>query len=108
MGKKSSVQWNLHETCIRCFGKCQPLSDRYTVVLNFSKYLERFRSAVHYDQYRALGLPIGSGEVESAHRYISQKRLKIPGATWHPDTNGTKKSSKLCRISATVFNAIEQ
>ncbi len=26
-----------------------------------------------------------SGEVESAHRYIPQKRLKIPGATWHPD-----------------------
>ena len=56
------------------------------VVLNFSKYLDRFRSSVHYDQYRALGLPIGSGEVESAHRYIPQKRLKIPGATWHPDT----------------------
>ncbi|PSB09570.1 hypothetical protein C7B62_12795 [Pleurocapsa sp. CCALA 161] len=32
------------------------------------------------------GLPIGSGEVESAHRYIPQKRLKIPGATWHPNT----------------------
>jgi hypothetical protein len=39
-----------------------------------------------YDYFRAMGLPIGSGEVESAHRYIPQKRLKIPGATWHPDT----------------------
>jgi hypothetical protein len=28
------------------------------------------------------GLPIGSGEVESAHRHILQKRLKIPGAWW--------------------------
>lgn len=27
-------------------------------------------------------LPIGSGEVESAHRHILQKRLKIPGAWW--------------------------
>lgn len=55
-------------------------------VLNLSKYLFRFRSAVHYDKYRSMGLPIGSGEIESAHRYIPQKRLKIPGATWHPDT----------------------
>jgi hypothetical protein len=27
-------------------------------------------------------LPIGSGEVESAHRHLLQKRLKIPGAWW--------------------------
>ena len=55
-------------------------------VLNLAKYLERFRDSLHYDKYRSLGLPIGSGEIESAHRYIPQKRLKLPGATWHPDT----------------------
>ncbi|MAF09294.1 hypothetical protein CMK11_02490 [Candidatus Poribacteria bacterium] len=49
-------------------------------------YLHRFRDCVHYDAYRERGLPIGSGEVESAHRSIPQKRLKIPGACWHPDT----------------------
>src|SRR5580693_5099002 len=27
-------------------------------------------------------LPIGSGEIESAHRYIAQLRLKRPGAWW--------------------------
>jgi hypothetical protein len=53
---------------------------------NLADYLERFQEAVYYDKFRHLGLPIGSGEVESAHRYIPQKRLKIPGATWHPDT----------------------
>jgi hypothetical protein len=31
------------------------------------------------------GLPIGSGEVESAHRYVIQKRLKLPGAWWKHD-----------------------
>lgn len=55
-------------------------------VHNFTKYLERFRDALYYEKYRSLGLPIGSGEIESAHRYIPQKRLKLPGATWHPDT----------------------
>ena len=33
-----------------------------------------------------VGLPIGSGEIESSHRYIPQKRDQIPGATWHPKT----------------------
>jgi hypothetical protein len=28
------------------------------------------------------GLPIGSGEVESAHRYVIQSRLKLSGAWW--------------------------
>lgn len=55
-------------------------------ISNLSEYLKRFRDAVNYDYHRAMGLPIGSGEVESAHRYIPQKRLKILGATWHPDT----------------------
>ena len=32
------------------------------------------------------GLPIGSGEIESAHRYIVQQRLKRPGAWWCPDS----------------------
>ena len=55
-------------------------------IANLSKYLKRFQDAVNYDEFRTKGLPIGSGEVESAHRYIPQKRLKIPGATWHSDT----------------------
>ena len=31
------------------------------------------------------GLPIGSGEVESAHRDVIQKHLKLPGAWWTPE-----------------------
>ena len=37
---------------------------------NLFEHLQRFVDAVDYDYFRALGLPIGSGEVESAHRYI--------------------------------------
>lgn len=49
------------------------------------KYLQQFYDCINYDRFIELGLPIGSGEIESAHRYIPQQRLKIPGATWHPD-----------------------
>ncbi len=55
------------------------------------------RSAVRWPYYkvsrrccvqrlRRKGFPVGSGEIESAQRYIPQDRLKIPGACWHPDT----------------------
>jgi hypothetical protein len=53
---------------------------------NLVDYLIRFQDCIHYRKFKSLGLPIGSGEVESAHKYIPQKRLKIAGATWHPDT----------------------
>ena len=39
----------------------------------------------HQLEYKAAiekQLPISSGEVESAHRYVIQKRLKIAGAWW--------------------------
>jgi len=52
----------------------------------FIGYLSRFEDAVDYNRFKELGYPIGSGEVESAHRSIPQKRLKLPGACWHPDS----------------------
>jgi hypothetical protein len=42
--------------------------------------------AVPSGRFKDNGWLVGSGEVESAHRYIPQERLKISGACWHPDT----------------------
>lgn len=52
----------------------------------FIGYLTRFKDAVDYDHYKELGYPIGSGEVESSHRYVPQGRFKLPGACWHPSS----------------------
>jgi hypothetical protein len=49
-------------------------------------YINRFYDALDYDNFKSNGYPIGSGEIESAHKSIPQKRLKIPGASWHPDS----------------------
>lgn len=49
-------------------------------------YINRFYDALNYDEFKAKGYPVGSGEVESAHRSVPQKRLKLPGASWHPDS----------------------
>ncbi len=48
-------------------------------------YLSRFSNNVHYDKFKEKGYPVGSGEVESAHKYIPQRRLKLPGASWDPN-----------------------
>ncbi len=68
-------------------------------IANLHEYLERFSDAVHYEKFLVQGFPIGSGEVESAHRYIPQKRLKIPGATWHPDTINPMLALRIIRAN---------
>jgi hypothetical protein len=45
----------------------------------------RYLSKFDYLSAIKAHLPIGSGEVESAHRSLIQKRLKLPGAWWRID-----------------------
>jgi hypothetical protein len=49
-------------------------------------YIERFNDALNYNEFKDKGYPIGSGEIESAHKSIPQKRLKIPGASWDKES----------------------
>lgn len=55
-------------------------------VTTFLNHLWRFQDAVDYGFIRHFGIPLGSGEIESAHKYIPQRRLKISGASWRPDS----------------------
>ena len=48
----------------------------------FTRYVRNRPGQFNYKESIAAGLPIGSGEIESAHRYVVQQRLKIPGAWW--------------------------
>ena len=48
------------------------------------RYLRNRLDYLDYQGAIQQGLPIGSGEIESAHRYIIQQRLKRPGAWWSP------------------------
>jgi len=50
------------------------------------RYLTNRLHQLNYKAAIDAELPIGSGEIESAHRYIIQKRLKIQGAWWLEDT----------------------
>lgn len=46
------------------------------------RYLTQRRDQLDYAGAKAAGLPIGSGEAESGHRHVIQKRLKLAGAWW--------------------------
>ena len=49
------------------------------------RYIENRLDQLDYQGALANNLPIGSGEIESAHRYIVQERIKRPGAWWKPE-----------------------
>jgi len=46
------------------------------------RYLSERRGHLDYAGARAQELPIGSGEVEGAHRHVVQARLKLSGCWW--------------------------
>lgn len=54
-------------------------------VRNGHRYLNNRLDCLDYPLALALGLPIGSGLIESGHRHVLQARLKKAGAAWLAD-----------------------
>ena len=70
-----------------------------TAVIACHRYLS---NRINYLDYKAAleqGLPIGSGEIESAHRYIIQKRLKLAGAWWKADNVNAMLALRVLRAN---------
>ena len=47
------------------------------------RYIKNRTGQFEYHEAIKKGLPIGSGKIESTHRYLIQRRLKIAGAWWN-------------------------
>lgn len=67
-----------------------PVRACYRYITNHSEHLD-------YKGALAANLPIGSGEIESGHRYIIQERLKISGAWWKIENAKSMLSLRVCR-----------
>jgi hypothetical protein len=63
----------------------EPKEQAETPVRDALRYLSNRPGQFDYLSAIEAHLPIGSGEVESAHRYLIQKRLKLPGAWWRAE-----------------------
>jgi hypothetical protein len=63
------------------------------------RYLSNRVNQLDYKGAIEKGLPIGSGEIESAHRYVIQKRLKLSGAWWKAENVGPMLTLRVIRAN---------
>jgi hypothetical protein len=64
------------------------------------RYLENRPDQLDYAGALARGLPVGSGLIESGHRHVLQKRIKLAGAWWTPDNLHALAQLRTCRANA--------
>ncbi len=58
---------------------------KHKILNNLVAYLEDHSDHMNYERYKVLGLPIGSGMVESACKWLIQQRFKCVGMRWSTD-----------------------
>lgn len=63
------------------------------------RYIKNRPEQLDYKTAIEQELPIGSGEVESAHRYVLQKRLKLAGAWWNIEHAKNMIQLRTCRAN---------
>ena len=63
------------------------------------RYLTNRPGQFNYQDALVAGLPIGSGEIESAHRYVIQDRLKRAGAWWKLKNAKHMLALRVCRAN---------
>ena len=63
-----------------------------------ANYILNHRDYMHYDQYLAAGLPIATGVIEGACRYLVKDRMEITGARW--GLQGAEATLRLRAIEA--------
>ena len=83
---------------------CEPpgTSDDQAPVRTCHRYLSGRRNQLKYREALAEGLPIGSGEIESAHRYVAQKRLKLPGCRRRCESAANRRRALADGVAASV------
>ena len=75
------------------------VSDDQAPVRVCHRYSDGRKDQLKYREALAEGLPIGSGEIESAHRYLAQKRLKLPGAWWRVENAERMLALRINRLN---------
>jgi uncharacterized protein UPF0236 len=70
---------------LRLYIEAEEIDNDHAPVRACVRYLSNRLPHLDYKGAIEKGLPIGSGEIESAHRYVIQQRLKLPGAWWKAD-----------------------
>jgi hypothetical protein len=85
--KKMSKNGNIMEIVeqLRPYVEPDDIADEKAPTRKCIRYIENRPGQFDYQNAIENDLPIGSGEIESAHRYVIQSRLKLTGAWWRKD-----------------------
>lgn len=94
-GEGTGVVWGLQ--------RMQPASDEAQEVIDDAcRYLEKRLHQIDYGSHRKGGYPIGSGAIESAHRFIGHVRLKRPGAWWYQENSNAVLALRCALYNGTL------
>lgn len=74
-----------HEGPTRVLRHLSRLARRYPQMQQQVTYLQKRQQFMDYPAYQREGWPIGSGSVESSHKFVVQARLKGSGMHWKPE-----------------------
>ncbi len=78
---------------------CEPEGCNPAPVQAAYRYINNREKQFDYKSALKNELPIGSGEVESSHRYVLQERLKLAGAWWTIDHAAHMIALRTCRAN---------
>lgn len=81
------------------FREANSVPDEKAPVRKAFRYLHNRKEQVDYASAIKQQRPIGSGEIESAHRFVVQARLKKPGAWWKPDNVDPMLALRVTRLN---------
>lgn len=71
-------------------------------------YLSSRIQQVAYGSHRKGGYPLGSGAIESAHRFICHTRLKRSGAWWYQENSNQMLALRCARYNGTLERVFEK
>lgn len=89
---------------LRPFLEPDTVPDSAAPVRACHRYMTNRPGQFDYQSALQAGLPMGSGEIESAHRYVIQARLKIAGAWWKADNAAKMLALRVCRANSSWDN----
>lgn len=81
------------------FREASAVPDDRAPVRKAYRYLRNRKEQVDYATAIEQQRPIGSGEIESAHRFVVQARLKKPGAWWKPENVDPMLALRVTRLN---------
>jgi len=71
-------------------------------------YLQHNRTRINYRSQRKAGYPLGSGGIESAHKFICHARLKRSGAWWYVAHSNHMLALRCAKYNGTFEQVFER